>query len=62
LKTWAERAERIYSLQSSEEIRNLRVVTAKYVKVHISPARGWKKETVEFREHRRITDAKEIRW
>lgn len=63
LGTWAEWAEHVYSLRSSEETRNLLGVnTAKYVKVHISPARERKRETVEFREHRGTTDAEEIRW
>lgn len=52
----------VYSLQSSEEIRNfLGVITAKFVKVHISPARERKRETVEFREHGGTTNAIEIR-
>jgi hypothetical protein len=40
----------------------LGVITAKFVKVHISPARERKMETVEFREHRGTTSATEIRW
>jgi hypothetical protein len=63
LDTWAQWAEHVYSLRNSEEIRNfLGVITAKYVKVHISPARERRRETVEFREHRGTTDAEEIRW
>jgi hypothetical protein len=60
---WTGWAEYVYSLQSSEEIRNfLGVIIAKFVKVHISPAGKRKRETVEFREHRGTTNATEIRW
>lgn len=60
---WPEWAGHVYGLRSSLEIRDfLGDVSAKYVKVHISPARERKRETVEFREHRGTTDATEIRW
>jgi hypothetical protein len=64
LGTWAEWAGYVYGLQSSDELRDFLAgrLTAKFVKVHISPARERKRETVEFREHRGTTDATEIRW
>jgi hypothetical protein len=61
--SWMDWAGHMYSLQSSEEMRNfLGPVTAKFVKVHISPATEHKRETMEFRKHRGTTDATEIRW
>jgi len=64
LGSWGEWAGHVYDLQSSDELRDFLAgrLTAKFVKVYISPAREHKRETVEFREHRGTTDAVEIRW